>query len=95
LDLANFREDLVCALGRPEEWQEKDNYLIHVATGTRVYPGGGTFGALASSEWICTVPVKKIDHCRREIHKRINDAANRCRQGKIKKFLDSFPGFRS
>lgn len=99
MDLARFEEDLICALGRPEEWRVHGTgeFLIHERTGIRVCWNGETypFGTMrAPYARICTVPQKTIEKCRAAVSKREAIVISKNSARARKAFLDSFPGFR-
>ncbi|KKM71941.1 hypothetical protein LCGC14_1425450, partial [marine sediment metagenome] len=75
MNLAKFEEDLVCALGRPEEWHVGDGsqFLIHGSTGVKVYAHGQTYcsgSPRTPYHHICTAPQKTVTRCWSAVSKR-------------------------
>ncbi len=100
MDLASFKEDLVCALGRPEEWRFDDEfrYLIHASTGIRVSSYGQTYRSgvtAAPYHQICNAPLQATTRCRDAVSAREAETRSKNEARDRKDFLYSFPGFRS
>lgn len=100
MDLASFKEDLVCALGRPEEWRFDDEfrYLIHASTGIRVSSHGQTYRSgvtAAPYHQICNAPRQAVYRCRSAVSARDAEARSKNEARDRQAFLDSFPGFQS
>ena len=93
MDLAKFKEDLVCALGRPEEWESAvAGTLLHRRTGIKVYASGNVYRSVAAL--ICTVPQRMVNRCWSAVSKQETEARCRNSERDREAFLKSFPGFR-
>ncbi len=99
MDVANFREDLVCALSRPEEWcvGPSTEFLVHSRTGTMVYAHGRTRVVSPSGFHIeiCHVPRKTVSRCWVAVVERNREARNKEESRGLQRFLRAFQGFRS
>ncbi|KKL56709.1 hypothetical protein LCGC14_2242730 [marine sediment metagenome] len=99
MDVASFREDLICALGRPEEWcvGDGENFLVHSRTGTMVYPHGST-SVVSPSGFrveICHVPRRTVSRCWVAVSERNREARSKEESRSLQRFLRAFQGFRS
>ena len=101
LDVAKFKEDLVCALGRPEEWVRMSTdgeWLLHSSTGIKVYAHGQTYRSGTTTSpyhLICTVSQRATTRCWSAVSKREAEVRRKNEKRDRQAFLDSFPGFRS
>lgn len=100
MNLARFEKDLVCALGRPEEWvicRADSEWLQHRDSSIMVYASGGTYpkGATASPyNQICTAPQESVTRCWKAVSLREIEARHTNAIRDRTAFLNSFSGFR-
>jgi hypothetical protein len=100
VDLVIFEKELAKALDRPEEWAKSDGaqFLIHRATGIRVYQHGQTYPCgrpFTPYHHITTAKRVAVNRCWSVVTKRETEARRKNAVRDRTSFLNSFQGFRS
>ncbi len=103
MDMEKFKEDLACALGRPEEWRfdSESRFLVHTSTGIRVSSYGQVYRSETSGttdapyHQICSASLRATTYCRGAVVKREAESRRKNETRDRQAFLDSFLGFQS